>query len=74
MAASSGLRENDYPINFFLKMLYKCSENVQYGKSSKGDHVHQSEQSHIQQEHWEVQPATPLGWNIAFHSRVIISK
>ena len=20
--------------------------------------------------HWEVQPATPLGWDIAFHSRV----
>ena len=42
----------------------------QYGRNSKRGHVHPSEQSHIEQEHLEVQPATPLGWNIAFHSRV----
>ena len=42
----------------------------QYGKTSKGGHVHKGEQSHIEQKHWEVQPATPLGWDIALHSRV----
>ena len=48
---------NVYPINFLLK------------KGKKG-HIHKSEQSFIEQEHWEVQPATSLGWDIAFHSRV----
>ena len=46
----------------------------QYDKSSKGGHVHQGEQSHFEQEHWEVQPATPLGGDITFHSIVVNNK
>ena len=45
-------------------------EDHNMDKSSKGGHIHQSEQSHIEQKHWEVQPATPLGWDITIHSRV----
>ena len=45
-------------------------EGHNMARTVKRGHVHQSEQSHIEQKHWEVQPATSLAWDIAFHSRV----
>ena len=32
--------------------IYSSSQSILFCKNSKGGHVHQSEQSHIEQEHW----------------------
>ena len=53
--------EQHWPHNICGKFQNNRQGGAQYGKSSKGGHVYKSEQSYVKQEHWEVQPATPLG-------------
>ena len=43
-------------------------------RAVKEAHIHQSKPSHIEQKHWEIQSATPVGWYIAIHSRAEINK